>query len=280
MNSQVATKLRLLQQDGFLPASVVGPALLRELRPLVDAGVLRRVRSGAGWRWALRDAAALDALLGQRLPSIEGPLMGRVAGVARFRDSKSVANDTPPVVLARAFADNLVDPGGRACDAVESTRRHGVFAFVLGEASGYRVSGTVALVENPAVFLRCEELGLGAGLVICGNGRVHGRLLGWLAAHEGPGPRVLHLPDYDPVGLMEFRRLREALGERAALHLPGDLARRFSRYSNPRLLEGLQSRAMLARLRGSHEPGIREVVELIDRHNGGLEQESLLVPLG
>jgi hypothetical protein len=45
------------------------------------------------------------------------------------------------------------------------------------------------------------------------------------------------------------------------------------------LLMKRNSQAMLARLRGSELPTIRRVVALIDRHNGGLEQEALLIPM-
>ena len=280
MSAQLASKLRLLARAGCLPSSACGAAFLRELRPLMEAGLVARERSGSGWRMVVRDGAALDDLLARRYPGSDGPDTGRVAGVARHRDSKSVANDTPPVVLLRAWRDVLADASGRSCDAVEATRRHGVLGVVLGSTSAYRVGGTLALVENPAVFLRVEELGLGLDAALGVNGRVHGRVLAWLAAQAADGLRVVHLPDYDPTGLTEFHRVRDALGGRAVLHLPPDLGERFGRYASPRLLDGIQSRSMLARLRGSSLPEVRHVVELIDRHNGGLEQEALLVPPG
>lgn len=278
MSAHLAAKLRLLARAGCLPSSACGAAFLRELRPLVEAGLVARERSGAGWRMVVRDGAALDDLLARRYPASDGPDRGRVAGVARHRDSKSVANDTPPVVLLRAWRDVLADGAGRSCGAVEATRRHGVLGVVLGSPSAYRISGTLALVENPAVFLRLEELRLDLDAAVGVNGRVDGRVLGWLAAQATDGLRVVHLPDYDPTGLAEFHRVREALGERAVLHLPPDLGERFERHASSRLLDGIQSRSVLARLRGSPLPEVRHVVALIDRHNAGLEQEALLVP--
>jgi hypothetical protein len=91
--------------------------------------------------------------------------------------------------------------------------------------------------------------------------------------------KLIHLPDYDPVGLSEFGRLRARLGQRVALHLPADLETRFERFSNRALLKKANSQAMLAQLRRSEMPAIRQVVELIDRYNAGLEQEALLVQL-
>jgi hypothetical protein len=107
----------------------------------------------------------------------------------------------------------------------------------------------------------------------CAN---HAPLLRALAERGG---EILHLPDYDPVGLSEFGRVHARLGHRAGLYLPPDLEARFDRFSNGDLLKNLNSQATLAQLRRSELPAIRRVIELIDRHNAGLEQEALLIPL-
>ena len=280
MNAALATKLRSLAEQGFVAESACGAAMVRELRRLQEAGLVARERGGGGWRYVVRNPEALRDVLGRRLPTTDGSDVGRVAGVARYRDSKAVPNDTPPVVVVtRAFRDVLLAPGGEACTATDATMQHGVFAFVLGPGTAYRVAGSVALVENPALLLRFGELGLGVDMAISTHGRAHGRIIEWLAAQDHPGFRALHLPDYDPTGLLEFQKLRQALGSRVSLHRPDDLAGRFARYSSRRLLDGLQSRENLARLRSSPWPEVREVVALMDLHNAGLEQESLLVPL-
>jgi hypothetical protein len=115
--------------------------------------------------------------------------------------------------------------------------------------------------------------------VIYGYGRISGRVLDWIAHTAGSDFSLLHLPDYDPVGLSEFGRVHARLGERASLYLPPDLDARFGRFSNKDLLKKLNSQAMLAQLRRSELPAIRQVIELIDRYNAGLEQEALLIPL-
>ena len=90
---------------------------------------------------------------------------------------------------------------------------------------------------------------------------------------------LLHLPDYDPVGLSEFQRLHARLGKRVVLHLPADLETRFTKFSNRELLEKGNSQAMLVQLRRSDLSAIRRVIELMDRYNAGLEQEALLVKI-
>jgi len=161
----------------------------------------------------------------------------------------------------------------------DTTTAHGVFSFLLTRDCSYELRGPCALVENPAVFAIAEQLNLGVGLIIYGHGRVSNRVVEWLARSTDSDFSVLHLPDYDPVGLSEFQRLHAQLGKRVLLHLPADLETRFARFSNRELLEKGNSQAMLAQLRSSKLSTVCRVVEMIDRHNAGLEQEALFVRL-
>ena len=129
------------------------------------------------------------------------------------------------------------------------------------------------------MFTCIERLKLPISLAIYGHGRASTRLVDWLAGITAPDFTLLHLPDYDPVGLSEFARIRARLGKRARLHLPPDLPTRFERFSNRNLLDKTNSRALLANLRRSSVPEIRQVLELINRHNAGLEQEALMLDL-
>ena len=192
---------------------------------------------------------------------------------------KALALDEAKLVCARAWQTEVLLRDGQPVQAATATAEHGVFAFLLGERSRYSLRGACALVENPAVFTCIERLKLPISLAIYGHGRASNRLLDWLAGIHAPDFTLLHLPDYDPVGLSEFARFRARLGKLARLHLPADLPARFERFSNRSLLEKTNSRAVLANLRRLPVPEIRKVLELIDRHNAGLEQEALLLEL-
>jgi hypothetical protein len=76
------------------------------------------------------------------------------------------------------------------------------------------------LIENPAVFHVLEKLGLELSLAIYSGGRCSNRFLAWLATNAKTGLKIVHLPDYDPLGLTEFLRLYERIGETEALLLP------------------------------------------------------------
>jgi hypothetical protein len=270
-----------LLQKGGMARSACSAALLETIQPLLDAGVLAEERSGGGRCLAVRDGTALRQFMRRDFPNTAaGPgHTSRATGVARFRDSKTFASDTPEILSVRAWSEEALLKDGEPAGAARATAGHGVFSFLLNDH--YSLRGPCALVENPAVFAQFERLRLPASLVICsGRGSVSRRLMDWLGANNAPDFSLLHLPDYDPVGMIEFTRLRARLGARAILYLPDDLGERFARFSNRSLLGKSKNQAMLAALRKTGLPEVRRVVSLMDSHNGCLEQEALLLTIG
>ncbi len=279
--AQAQARLNELLAKGTLPSSACGVAFLKLLAPLLESGVLTWRRSGAGRQLSIVDADALQAFCRQRFPEVNPPpeIGARVAGVGRFRDSKALPNTGSDILSMRVWDDRCLLKGGKPAGAAAATNAHGLFSFRLTHENDYQLNGSCLLVENPAVFAAAENLAIPVSAVIYGYGRISGRALDWLASSTGPDFRLLHLPDYDPVGLSEFGRVQAKLGERAELYLPMDLETRFERFANGDLLRKRNSQAMLTRLREAKLPAIRRVVELIDRHNAGLEQEALLLAL-
>jgi hypothetical protein len=278
---QSETKLRSLIATGALPASGCGQAFLKLVAPLLAGGVLVWQRSGGGRRLAVSDVKALNDFCRQYFPNVALPpnAGSRVAGVGRFRNTKATENSEDEIISVRVWRDDALLKNGNPVAATTATATHGVFSFLLTQKYPYELRGSCALVENPALFAVAEQLNLGVGLIIYGHGRISNRALDWLARMTNSSFNLLHLSDYDPVGLSEFQRLQARLGKRVVLHIPADLETRFEKFSNRALLERGNSQIMLAQLRRSDLPAIRRVVELIDRYNAGLEQEALLIKL-
>jgi hypothetical protein len=275
----IAAQLNGLLDQGTRALSRCSALLLETLRPLLQAGVVVEERSSAGRRLSVRDPAALREFTRRRFPNapMATVLASRVAGVAGFRNSKVFASDTPELVSLRAWREDALTKDAEPVGAAAATMRHGAFTFLLRPASSYVLHGTCALVENPIVFTEFERLQLPVALVICSHGRVSKRILDWLTHMDSPDFRLVHLPDYDPVGLGEFVRLRQRLGSRVSLHVPTGIEQRFARFSNPALLGAPNSQAMLATLRQEKICELHTILELINRHNAGLEQEALLL---
>jgi hypothetical protein len=279
LKAQAQIRLRGLIESGTLPASRCGRAFLKLIAPLLDSGVIEKRRRGAGMRIVVNNAAALREFCRQRFPeAVLPPDAGsRLVSLSRFRDTKAMPNTENEIISLRVWRDDAMLKDGEPVGGVAADTAHGVFSFLFSVDCPYELCGSCALVESPAVFEVAEQLSLGVGAMVYGHGRISKRVVDWLARMPDSSFRLLHLPDYDPVGLSEFQRLHARLGKRVELHLPDDLGARFKEFSKPELLEKGNSRAMLAKLRRSDLPAIRRVVGLIDLHNAGLEQEALLV---
>jgi hypothetical protein len=279
--ANILAQLQRLREHGTLARSLCSGSLLQTLRPLIDAGVVADERSGAGRRLVVRDRSALAQFVRTEFPDVETSpgTSTRLVGVARFRDSKALPNDGPEIVNVRAWQESALRREEQPVEAARMTAAHGVFSFLLENPSPYQLSGRCALVENPAVFAHLERVGLPVDLAIHGNGRVSQRIVEWLGGQMSSTFTLFHLPDYDPVGLSDFVRLRDRLGPRVALYLPPDLHLRFAWFANRGLLDNPTSRTLLARLREKESPEIQQVLALIQKHNAGLEQEALLLPL-
>jgi len=272
-------RLQRLQAEGSLARTSCARVFLHALAPLLSAGVIIEERSGAGRRLVVRQPAALAAFIEREFPGagLAETDLSRTAGVAQFRNSKIFPSDTPEIVSLRAWSESAVRKNGEPCAAAAATAAHGVFSLLLNQTEEYSLCAPVALVENPAVFAHFERLGMPVQAAIYGHGRISRRLADWLARQTAPRFALVHCPDFDPAGLVEYERLCAGLGERISLFLPPDLEEKFRRFSNRALLQKKHTQGMLATLRRSLRPEVRRVVALIDEHNAGLEQEALLL---
>lgn len=274
-------QLTRLLETGTLARSACSREFLTALAPLLDSGIVIEDKSGAGRRLVVHNPGAFRDFIQHHFPSAPVPAgtSSRVAGVSRFRDTKAVASDLPEIITIRAWDDESLRSDGKSIDAAQATHEHGVFSFLLADSARFTLHGSSALVENPAVFTQFEHLQLPPHLAIYGHGRSSNRLLDWLATQTAPNFNLLHLPDYDPVGLDEFTRLHERLGGRVQLHLPASLPDLFARHANFELLQKSSTQLLLAKLRRCQIPGVQLVLALIEKHNAGLEQEALLLSI-
>jgi hypothetical protein len=275
-NERLLSNLKALAGAGTLPRSQCGMRLMSTLRPLLAAGIVAEERSGAGRQLIIKDLTAFREFVRDTFPMEDTtPSMpSRLVGIRRFRNTKAYRADGVDVIRVRAFSSGILRKHGDFVDVHSATESHGVFSFRL--AADYTLHGCIALVENPTVFDFFERLNLALPFVIYGQGRISTNALRWLADQDDDAFSLIHLPDYDPVGLSEFERIRKRLGCRAQLYVPRNLGDLFRQFSNRELLKKPKSQRLLARLRTSNISEVQVVVRLIDSHNAGLEQEVLI----
>lgn len=247
--------------------------------PLLHTGVVREMRSGAGAAFRVMNPVAVERFYEKAFPhgAVDHAEGSRAKGVALFRNSKSLPNDTPLVITTRVMKGCSVRIDGTIVEDGKATTRDGVYAIKLSPNTNTELQGNWVLIENPSIFHAHERVFGHDRSAILLNGRMPDRLIHWLASLSSTDLQVIHAPDYDPVGLDEFDRLYRVLGDRVALHVPDTLDLLFARYSDKGLLRQEKQQALLRKHSTSRHPSILRIAGLIKRHNAGLEQEALLL---
>ncbi len=277
----LAERLRELLSYGSIPASALSARQCRRLSPLFDSGVLEEERAGAGRRITVQNRQALAAFSRKLFPSgfeytARTPgIMPRAHGVLAFRDAKTARTTWAEPVLLRGFGAAVLSGPGGVLPAAELSMLAGLAAIRLEEPFAWGFSGSVAVAENLEFFLSFEAAGLKCDLVIYAGGRLSDRVIAWLASPLMEACSVIHCGDYDPAGLQEYLRLREAMGSRAGLYVPDNIERLLKKYGRAGLVRNQAH--ILSGIRSCAVPEVLDVLDIIERYGLGLEQEVLLL---
>ena len=276
----LAKLLATLSESSSLPASRISRRDRLRLQSLFDSSVVEEVRSGVGRRIVVTNHTALQKFIQSIYPSgLEGiiaeDLPTRSRAVAECRDSKRASGKNPTTLLIRGFNVCTLHKNGSQLPVAEWTECAGVAALRLDFMTGWQHQGTLGLVQNLETFWHIEKIAPFGDMAIYAEGRIGADVLDWLGSTGMITSRIIHFPDYDPVGIDEFLRIKRACPERAELYRPPELEMLFARFGKAQLLQ--DSVAILSRLRKSTDADVRYVVELMDKYGVGLEQEGLVL---
>ena len=273
----VAERLIRLLDVGFLAASEFSDRSRQKMRYLFDAGFLEEEACGGGFRVCLRDRVGVERWIRSVYPSgLHGSgqdLPPRAGGVANFRNSKRGGGIGASLVFLRGFFEIILRRGDLVMDVVSLTAAHEVVGCCVRDSDPWSFSGRVLIVENGEVFLHAEDMLPLANMAIFASGCLSDRVIRWLASMSGVS--VIHAGDYDPIGLWDYLRLKQAMPGRVELYVPSDLEKRIVKFGNRKILEDSEDR-MIA-VRRCADEAVLSVLSIIDRHGLGLEQESLLL---
>lgn len=279
MPDAFARLLRRMMDAGSAPRSQFSARSLKELQSLFDAGALTQTRSGGGLVIEVRAPQTLMTFYRARYPSegkpVDGPPRARAVGM--LRSAKRVGRTSLEPVLLRAMRPAVCTRDGVQCDLLAATNQTGAACLVLESGRFWSLTANIAIVENLECFLHSEKMQVAADIALYASGRLSDLALQWLGSRQLSQCRFIHCGDYDPVGLDEFQRLKAIAGDRARLHLPPNLRDLLATYGRADLLR--DSAAVLKRLRGSTDPDVSKVVEMLHETGCGLEQEALLIDL-
>jgi len=282
----LASLLHQLLMNGEVVRSKISVRVRKDLATLFDLGALREGRRGGGWVVVVANQESVQRFADRQFPS---GLFGendasegrRTQSLNRFGDTKSMRGLDFEFVLLRAFGDakitTKISNGTINVDASEITRQTGCVALTLLDTDDIaelpHICGNVATVEGPELFYRFDWAVVDISVAILTYGRMSERLLNWVTSPMIEGS-LIHFGDYDPVGLDEYRKLKER-APRASFYIPPNLENYFreKKFLKPALMD--KSSALLPRLAETKDASILTVIDLMQRYGGGVEQEVL-----
>jgi len=283
--------LRLAEEllaKGRLPSSRPGKRFLGLFASPLATGAVLRVPSGAGHAYEVANPTAFRAFLDSEFSRKTKGYSACTPGARNLLRSRSTKAGKRTGQVQGLFVRTLVPTpyGFGKCqgDLLEQVLRSGGvtgFRLATDTMREFYIEAPLTLVENPEVFWGWEVFDPAhKRTLVLKGGVAAGLLVEWLAQASMCNRPVELAVDWDPVGLSEYRRFRDALGaERVTLYRPPHLSELFQDFKKPELLEGERSLSLLAQLRLDPDPAIQAIIELMDKHHAGLEHEALLLIL-
>ena len=274
-----------LQGKSPLPASQFTSAQRMALDQFArQTGAVNCLRQGRGDVYSVCDQAVFDAHVSQLSPQVEPSIAEqlplRAQHVAHARDSKARRHQHGShYPLLKAVGDTVSwreDERGAELALSAATREFGAASLSIQSDDAWHSEQALWLVENQALFDRTDWLpeGTQATLLYYG-GQLDGRLLSWLG-HRPRASQVILFADYDGVGLSNFARLREALGDACDFWLMPQWESKLARYGSVQLWRDTL-RHFTTAVAQLPAP-VRELTEQMQQLGMALEQEAVWLP--
>ena len=274
-----------LQGKSPLPASQFTPAQRSALdRFARQTGAVNCLRQGRGDVYSVCNQAVFEAHVTQLSPQVEPSIAEqlplRAQHVAHARDSKARRHQHGSYYpLLKAVGDAVIwreIDRGTDLELSAATWDFGAASLCIHPDDAWHTEQALWLVENQALFDRTDWLpeGTQATLLYYG-GHLDGRLLSWLG-HRPRASRVTLFPDYDGVGLSNFVRLREALGDACDFWLMPQWESKLARYGSVQLWRDTL-RHFTTAVAQLPAP-VRELIEQMQHRGMALEQEAVWLP--
>ncbi|AVW98704.1 DUF7281 domain-containing protein [Vibrio vulnificus] len=244
---------------------------------------VRMTPSGRGVAYRIEDLAVVTVTLQQLSPHQDLPLSipARAANIASTRSSKQgrITHDVTHVFIKTRGQPNWSD-GDRVTEQLQrASEEFGVAALEIGGDKNHSLFSKhpIWLVENQELFDRLDWLPTSEPTsVIWYRGQLHNKLIDWLAAPQR-SPLIYLFADYDGVGLNNYRRLKERLGERATFWLMPNWRTLLTRYGQNKLwIDTAREFESFERNAGQwleQEDELKALIQAMKRQGLALEQE-------
>ncbi|MCU8462375.1 Wadjet anti-phage system protein JetD domain-containing protein [Vibrio vulnificus] len=244
---------------------------------------VRMTPSGRGVAYRIEDLAVVTVNLQQLSPhqNLPLPIPPRAANIASTRSSKQgrITHDVTHVFIKTRGQPNWSD-GDRPTEQLQrASEEFGVTALEIGGDKNHSLYSKhpIWLVENQELFDRLDWLPTSEPTsVIWYRGQLYNKLIDWLAAPQR-SPLIYLFADYDGVGLNNYRRLKERLGERATFWLMQNWRTLLTRYGQNKLwIDTAREFESFERNAGQwleQENELKALIQTMKRQGLALEQE-------
>jgi hypothetical protein len=176
------------------------------------------VKEGRSTVYRVRNRLALQSYFQQIHPLNESDLPedlpNRSLNVGINRNSKKGKSGHQSLyLLMKAWAEGVVwqEEDQSTLPVTNATQQFGAAALQVNLAQKWSCNRSLLLVENQALFDRCDWLNASFdGCMIYYAGQISDLLLQWFSLHQR-SQHVVLFPDYDGVGLSNYVRLAQAI---------------------------------------------------------------------
>lgn len=192
----------------------------------------------------------------------------RHEAVMAVRDAHQSVITYPTLAIRRIGPSGIIEFAGEQIELIRGSISY--LSIIERELPVWLISGRVVLIENLEPFLYAQIVHTDYDFAIYYGGTLSENALGWLSNQK---VELLMAPDYDPVGLSQFEKLRKTA--ESTLWIPSDIGEKFEKYHKKETLHLSNNRSILSKLLESDnlDTNTSRIIELIENHQGGLDQE-------
>jgi hypothetical protein len=262
--------LQLLLENQSIPHSKWPKREIEFLERQVMLGSLRVEELPNGRRILIENLERLKMEVASKFPTFGtgNRAYTRHEAVLAVRDAHLSSATYPALGIRRLRKSGKIHFEETEINLMQGTRSY--LNLVENELASWSIMGKVVLIENLEPFIYAEIAHKDFDFALYYSGYLSANVVHWMSTQN---VEVLVAPDYDPVGLTQFEKIRKVINSK--LWIPDDIGLKFERFHKKETLSKQNNRSILLTLLQSIEldPQTQEVLELISLHQGGLDQE-------
>lgn len=275
MSSLIPTLVSLLEEQTIAyskwPKREIG---FLERQVMLGSLIIKQLPNGR--RVIIENKAQLMDEILARFPSFgsQDAPQTRHEAVLAVKDAHQSTTTYPSLGVRKLRNSGKILFEGNEVQVVQGSKSFS--SIIEQEFSSWSVAGKIVLIENLEPFLHAEIVHTDYDFAVYYAGTISSDTLTWLSTQD---VEILMAPDYDPVGLSQFEKVRRVTNTK--LWVPGDIAEKFETYHNKETLLKQNNRAIMISLLEltDLDSSTLDIVELISKHQGCLHQE-IFYPVG